>query len=196
MTKKELLTSTHILLQQTLPNPGKNIPCILLSKPNTWEFSLIALFLLLPTPSASIIPSCLTFRSTPFTTCCYNPGPFHHHCSALPLPEPSSWPLCFHCHPFSTGSLLICNTGHISPQNPPNGVSFTQNKILIQTACYDPQGLMQWGPDSLSSFMSPHILDAIGPCHTSLLCPSPFVPVCAFCSEQFSFHLFPSWKFR
>lgn len=40
------------------------------------------------------------------------------------------------------------------------------------------------------------ILDAIGPCHTSLLCPSPFVPLCAFCSEQLSFHLFPTWKFR
>lgn len=113
-----------------------------------------------------------------------------------PLLPLSSILFCFHCHPFSTGSLLICNSGHISPQNPPNGVPFTQNQILIQTACYDPQGLMQWGPDCLSSFMSPHILDAIGPCHTSLFCPSPFVPLCAFCSEQFSFHLFPSRKFR
>ena len=145
----------------------------------------------LPTPSASIIRSCLSF--TPFTACCYSPGPFHRHCSAAPRPEPSSWPPCFHGHPFSTDSLLICTSGHISPQNPPNGVPFTWSKILLQTACYDPQGLMQWGPDCL---MSPHILDATGPCHTCLLCPSPFVPLGAFCSEQFSFHLFPTWKFR
>ena len=101
----------------------------------------------LPTPSASIIRSCLSF--TPFTACCYSPGPFHRHCSAAPRPEPSSWPPCFHGHPFSTDSLLICTSGHISPQNPPNGVPFTWSKILLQTACYDPQGLMQWGPDCL-----------------------------------------------
>ena len=53
------------------------------------------------------------------------------------------------------------------------------------------------GPQTASHPLCPlRILDAIGPCHTSLLCPLPFVPLCSFCSEQFSFHLFPTWKFR